>query len=338
VVRIDDRTEPRPASVTITQAPQVPRQRVSRGHKRNYAKAVLLLFVSADKNVPIRMGHNTRLAKFLQVAIRRKLGSEMGEILDHGVASPDGNLVEYTAESFHEDILGLCTGMIRPVGDMQCIYAIGVSSGFSTIFPATIQNPQILRPHNVVYILLDGQFHDRKHYYQRLVRPMDGGGRTFADPDNPIVPRKAGIIPSAMGVHSSLTLSVSESYTSELELRTMVDITDSTLLLDFLDLHLAYIGLSFAEQCQHNLRDFLDPDEAKDIVATDVDRPIFWPPSKQETLPIDKIPICMTLTHGNPEAQFLCGVTLSALYQADSCLNCTVRKARARGFRMIIQS
>ena len=65
----------------------------------------------------------------------------------------------------------------------------------------------------------------------------------------------------------------------------------------------------------------------------------FMQPSSTPSPPSEQRRLSLTLTHRNPEAQFLCCVYgIRTLFQGGSCLNCAIEQALREEFQMVIQS
>lgn len=273
--------------------------------------AIILLFVEYGKNTCASVGWITNIGFPIRLAIMRRvfqLDSDKRRLLDEMGT-------DYTTTSLHYDILKRVTPNVF-TNDM-----LGVSSGSISIFPSTIDNPVLSSQQCLTYVVAEGQFHDHRNYYTNLVCD-EAPSRSIAQK-----PVKTLIGPSTLGAHSSLTLTMRPHY-NNLSIRTMVQVSSTIIQLDFLRLHLAYIGLSFAAPCAHDPRVQVDKDNVTDIFLTSVASPA----AEEKYLSI-------VLTHGNPEAQFLCGVPgIRTLFQANSCLNCAMKEARERGFRILIQS
>jgi hypothetical protein len=292
--------------------------------------AVLLLFVVHDKDACINIdGHNVIGAQ-VRHSIRRALDFVNGGMqYSSGMGvKEDSNSFDttFSALSLHEGILGIC-GKSFPTN-----FALGFSSGYASVFPSTIQEPIVNSPQCITYIIAEGRFHDHRHYYKYLTTER---GSTRVSPKNSILHPHVPISPSSIGVHSTLTLTVREAYYSQLQVRTMVQAHGGIVDLNFLDLHLSLICLSFAKSCNHDTRDGLHAEGVEDILPTSVVAPaITCPESGNGEY------LCLTMTHMNPEAQFLCGgfPYVPTLFQGGSCLNCVVREAKENGFKMIIQS
>jgi hypothetical protein len=280
------------------------------------AVGILMLFVEHATDVCIPVSQKTEFGVFVRDAIMRRYSQQYNiEITDFEV--PFG--FQYTEKNLHLDIVNL----VRESGNLN-VNVIGVSDGAISIFPLSISTLAMGKNQSLTYLIVDGRFYDRRSHY--LTVTSDGSSRRQAQMS--IMDDRGPIGPSSLGVHKSLTLSV-RPQPDQLVIRTMIQFAGTTIVEpDFFDLHMAYMSLLFANPCTHNPRDPLQQDNAANVMTTSVATP---------TAPKGKI--ALVLTHGSPEAQFLCGCYgTRTLFQGDSCLNCVVKEARRNGFRMIIQS
>jgi hypothetical protein len=162
----------------------------------------------------------------------------------------------------------------------------------------------------------DGRFHDGINYFDTIAS-VYGHKRALAL--NSLVPRYSLIGPSRLGSHSCLTLTSTMAHWG-LHLRTAVQMVSEVVWLDFLQIHLAHMSLSFAKGCRHG-RGPLDKNLSDQVVTTSVATPVISP----EHHP--KAKLSLALTHDNSEAQFLsCEYRVRTLFQGNSCLNCAVKK------------
>jgi hypothetical protein len=290
--------------------------------------AIILLFVDHSPNACVRLGSPNKLGPEICFAMMRRLSVAQPGALDKAckvilsrprVFEPSPFIgIGYTMTKFHEDI---CT-RIDVAGTH--VNTIGVSNGSVSIFPSTLQDPQLNDLRTATYILADGQFHDRRNYYTRLESDTAAVRRST---EKSVLHEVSVIRPSGLGAHSSLTITIRPQL-DFLVLRTMIQVSGETIYLNFLDLHIASMNVSFCKPCAHNLGDPVDKDNGEYIIPTSVAEPLAT--GKR---------ISLVLTHRNPEAQFLCGTpNVPTLFQWNSCLNCVVKEARENGFRMIIQS
>ncbi|KAF5703877.1 NFX1-type zinc finger-containing protein [Fusarium mundagurra] len=205
------------------------------------------------------------------------------------------------------------------------------SSGASTIYPATLEVPEISSPWVAQYELVDGRLHYQADSYDFIIPVMPG---TIAA-EALIRPKARGSIakgvisvPSGLGEHSSLLMTLRPALTQALLLRCQIKQGNSTTEVNFLDMHLGLMSLNPADSCDHDLSTPFDPTKDNLIVkATSVMEPVAS----------GKSSIGVTLTHRNKESQFLCcSETVSQLYQGDCCLPCAVAQAMRENCKVII--
>ena len=110
-----------------------------------------------------------------------------------------------------------------------------------------------------------------------------------------------------------------------LVLRSFVHSTvTKSLEVNFLQIFLGFMALSLTDDCDHPQRSMIAD---SDVSFTSVDAP----------LAKGKTQIAVTLTHWNPEAQFLsCVGGYRALYQAKGYLPCAVMQARKHDIKLVI--
>ena len=199
---------------------------------------------------------------------------------------------------------------------------IGISSGSSSIFAGTLQNPILADPLYLEYRPEDGQFHDGRNYYTKVY--CEDSRTPSANCESGLIAPGSRTVLSDAGAHSSLTITVRVTRVGLL-LRTLVQASGKTIELHFFDTYLASLGTTMAESCVHDPKDALDRLSSRKVVTTSVATPIAL--GKR---------ISITFTHGDPEAQFLCCTKgARALYQSRCCLNCAVQEAKTRGFSRV---
>jgi hypothetical protein len=112
-----------------------------------------------------------------------------------------------------------------------------------------------------------------------------------------------------------------------LEIRTMIQMNEKEIKVNFLDLHYNYMSMNVARQCSHSPRTPLNKKKNHLVMPTSVATP----------LAAGNL-ISITLTHNNPEAQFLCCKVPGVLFQGRACLNCAVDEAVGEKCKLIIQA
>ena len=230
----------------------------------------------------------------------------------------------YSALALHKQILQLVTG------DQQFdIEDIGTSSGSSSIYPSTLQEPAVTNPPCLEYKLMDGQFHDGRNYYDNIRDSnyvLWNSRKPLAVRGNDLDLSLSPIVPSSLGVHSNIMITARPAH-RRLLIRMLIQIASKEVESSFLHAHFGYMSIRMAKNCSHNPRNPLDKALNKKVLATSV-----------AAAQGDESLISMSLTHGNPEAQFLsCGYGIHMLFQSGCCLNCAVKQAETEGFRMVIQ-
>ena len=203
------------------------------------------------------------------------------------------------------------------------------SSSSSTIFPSTIQYPQVSYPWAIRYFLVDGRLHDGSNVFysikttteERGTRPTKLGKRVKSSTVS------SKIIPSAIGEHFGFTMTLRPDVSMRqnfLRLRSVVQYSATqSFEINFLEAHLGFMKLLPTDDCEHYQR---TPLQDAGVFATTVDRP-----SAAKGL------TAVTMTYWNPEAQFLCcNMKTPALYHVNCCLECAVAQARKKNIKLII--
>jgi hypothetical protein len=271
------------------------------------------------------------IAKGFVACFVTPLGTSCCEINHFGIAPHNssvlgylfGSLVPWRADHIPRDLHNAILSIIaRDFQKEDMSEYVGISSGGSSIFPTTIENPEF-RP--LEYLLVDGEFRDTHNRYKglktepnSLYRP--GEVKRICDPP---------IVPSSLGAHTSLTITArSQPDAPIIQLR--FEISAKMFSLDFLQLHLSRFLVATAYSCDHDPRNPLS--SRYDYVV---------PVSVEYDFPCP--PLSMALTHKNREAQFLaCSIGewtgVSALFQGECCLDCAVEQALSLEYQVIIQS
>jgi hypothetical protein len=204
------------------------------------------------------------------------------------------------------------------------------SSKSATVFPKTLQYPSIQYPWTVEYVLVEGRLHDKTSTFpgiqdisvsteisvtKKLHRPKA---------QKNISTEKNQSFPSNLGEHRSFTMSVQPG-SGYLYLRSTIQLsTTHSISVDFLDIHLGFMSLSPAAECEHYQRTQIND---KKVIMTSVAAP----------LASKKAYVAVTLTHWNAEAQFLCCVAgVRSLYHRNCCLPCAIAQARSERIYLVI--
>jgi sulfur transfer complex TusBCD TusB component (DsrH family) len=288
-------------------------------------QAVLLCFVDTDLQViPITQFPRTKMGRHLcrRLLLRANLLGDGS----YPPCEPQGR--EYSAQDLHDDLCALLGTVPCTAGQGHNL--LGTSNGATSIFPSTLDISASNNDHIVRYRVVDGQFHDGYSYYKALIERPNIVPRPHTDTSllHDLKSGEGGLGPSSLGVHSNLMLSVRPAHNS-LTLRVTAMFTGKAVDASFYDMHLAFLATSVAPPCDHDpagsctLLDWQDS-----FLASGVDTPVA---SDGRT--------SVALTHGNVDAQFLAGVSgVPTLFQGGSCLNCSMREAKDKGFELLIQS
>ena len=229
-----------------------------------------------------------------------------------------------TGDSVHSEFLSLATGNAVP---SPLSNVVAISSGGFSIFPETLRSPILLIPPPVEYVLAEGQFHDGRNYYSRLITEKMLQPSGCSTPKTSISSFLPG---SCIGGHSELIMTI-KGNGNEMVLRTTVRISSRVMEVDFMRIQRKYLLLCYTTACSHPRETPLDKD--KRLIPTSVEAP--W---------VESDSICITQTHGNAEAQFICchyvayTVPVLVIVQTNCCINCAYNQAKKRGFRLIIQT
>lgn len=208
------------------------------------------------------------------------------------------------------------------------------SSGRATIFPTTLQYPRITNPWTVEYLLVDGRLYSDSNNYSAVVcaGPQNLGSKTSDRPraTKSLLRQNAPIVPSGLGEHNSLILTLRPEYVhgkQVLLLRSIIHFSTRSFQVNFLNIHLGFLSLSPANACEHYLRSPLEAKLTGGVITTSVEAPSTK----------FKNTCAITLTQMNTESQFLCCTGgISALYQGNCCLTCAVNQAHDEECAMVI--
>jgi hypothetical protein len=294
-------------------------------------QGLVSLFVTAMDNPAIihvsraRSSYNCVLGKAIVRYVRARMNPEAKAILT----------IHLSTEYLHQSILSIVDPWPYSFwsgGDNTS--SICRSSGRATIFPTTLQYPRITNPWKVEYILVDGRLYSDSNYYSGVVcvDPRNLKSKTLDRPKaiKSLLRQGSPIVPSSLGEYNILTLTLRPEYVHAkqvLLLRSIIHFSTKSCQVNFLDIHLGFLGLSPASVCEHNLRNPLEAELTGGVITTSVEAPSAK----------SKFTCAITLTQSNPESQFLCCTFgLPALYQGDCCLTCAVKQACEEECAMII--
>ena len=208
------------------------------------------------------------------------------------------------------------------------------SSGHNTVLPATLQYPRITYPWAIEYLLIDGKLHDRNNSYLAIIcaDTQKGAAKKLSRPraTGSLLPKNTQIKPSSVGEHNFLNLTLRPEVIERMPvlfLRSTIQFSTKICPVNFVEIHLGFMGLAPADECEHFQRSPLNVESAHRVVTTSVAAPT----SRNEGT------LAITLTHWNPEAQFLCcSAGIQALYQGACCLTCAVTQASEENIVLVI--
>jgi hypothetical protein len=213
----------------------------------------------------------------------------------------------------------------KPLFDIPKPYLIAGSNGTSTLIPwrcINLQHEDLCQYRGME--LIDGpiKYGNRYHYYlqdfsSRFERPCPSQPSNFVSP----------LMPTAQGIHSDLSFTVSER-THTLLLRTTMTVSGQKIDVCFGDCLDRLVYLDVTEPCEHARATPLKDEYSQFVQTASVEAP--GPPKE----PSDTISIVQTA--GNPTAQLLSLSLDSAILCHYCCLNCVYEQARSKGIRKII--
>lgn len=223
----------------------------------------------------------------------------------------EGNGYEYCTV-IQRYIMAACTRADRGVAR---------SSNSSTVYMAALQTLQLPNAMNAPFILMEGQliFNGRYHRSLLAVRSRRPGAEKNIHQDT------QPIIPSSIGEHSSLEMTILESVRC-FELASTIRIGGEIVYLDLEQVILASWEVRETEPCDHPADTPLEPRYNDAVLTTSVASP---------SAINGKIAIVQVSR--NPVAQLLACVPMRrSLLQANCCLNCAYEEAKKCEYAMII--
>jgi len=186
----------------------------------------------------------------------------------------------------------------------------------------------------IEYLLIDGKLQEGPNSYSTVIctRTQKGDSKKLKRPKVGVslLPKKATVTPSSLGEHDLLSMTLQPDIIERMQvllLRSRIQSSTKSCYVNFLDIHLGFLCLTPADECDHVRNSALEASFTEGVVATSVQAPAA---KGANTL-------ALTLTHWNPESQFLCCSSSSpALYQGSCCLTSAVAQARGEGIGMVI--
>ncbi|KAL5352902.1 hypothetical protein ACLOAV_002850 [Pseudogymnoascus australis] len=200
-------------------------------------------------------------------------------------------------------------------------FDIASSSNSSTFYMAAFQTRQLPTTMDALVILMEGQLILNGRYQTSLVG--DYSERPEAEKD--IRQGMQPIIPSSIGEHSSLEMTIREGVDS-LRLTTTIVVGGVVVHLDLPRIIFASWELHEAEPCEHPGGTPLEPQHEDSVLTTSLAAPVAI-----------KGKIAIVQVSRNPVAQlFACVQRVRTLLQTNCCLNCAYEQAVRGEYRMII--
>ncbi|KFY19358.1 hypothetical protein V491_04483 [Pseudogymnoascus sp. VKM F-3775] len=197
---------------------------------------------------------------------------------------------------------------------------IASSSNSSTVYMAALQTPRLPNKLDAQFILVEGQLIFNGRYHRSLVavgqdRPEAEDIRRGTQP----------IIPSSIGEHSSLELTILEAV-HFLQLTTTIVLGGVIVHPNLQDIILASWEAREADRCNHPANTPLEAQYEPEVVITSV-----------ATTNVLRRRMAIAQVSRNPVAQLLaCDFKQRTLLQTGCCLNCLCEEARKTRNTMII--
>ncbi|OBT52985.1 hypothetical protein VE04_08315 [Pseudogymnoascus sp. 24MN13] len=284
----------------------------------------------------VAIGHVQR-SKSASPRNKRVLGSAIARAVQLKTSSTCENRYSVASVQFiHRSILSMVDAwnLRLDLDGQEYPPIVCQSSGQVTVFPATLQYPRITNPWMIEYLLVDGKLQEGPNSYSAVIcaRTQRGDSKKLKRPKVGVslLPKKAKITPSSLGEHNLLSMTLQSEVIERIQvllLRSRIQSSTKSCHVNFLDVHLGFLGLTPADVCDHTRHSALDAEFTEGVMATSVQAPA----AKGANI------LALTLTHWNPESQFLCCSTSSpALYQGSCCLTCAVAQAREEKIGMVI--
>lgn len=251
-------------------------------------------FASKWKNEDTKEGFTTRLP-----IVQRFHG-----LMDTILGAPSARSIPYNCEAWryiHESIFALFhdSGLER-----HDILAFG--TGSQTVLPAALVSLKLHADHPVRYVVLQGSLLMQGNSYSTL-RSIVKESQYWAEQD---ICHRDEIVPSSIGVHSSLQITVRERL-DHLELRAIARCSNVEVSFDLCQTIPTSFLVRQAAPCSHDPKRALDPSLRKKVFATSV-----------EFSTARKKVVSIAMTKDNPEAQLLCCADENMILAHQCCLDC----------------
>lgn len=176
--------------------------------------------------------------------------------------------------------------------------------------------------------LVDGHITFRGHYFNEVFDYAELARERASHS----IARSAGVIPSNIGAHTDLLVTLRETL-EDLELKTTVRSAGQNLDVRLSSSLRGFSALRRTAPCSHPSNTPLTEANAAKSMATSVISPL------AEKSPEGPRKFSIVMTKGNPAAQILaCDGEFRALLMEECCLNCAIEQAEEIGLKVIIVS
>ena len=215
--------------------------------------------------------HRRSLAKIISQVVQAKMG-----------ITPKESYLFIGVEFIHSELLS----MVDPwtlrlyLDGQENPPLICRSSGQATIFPATLQYPRITYPWEVEYLLVDGKLHDGPNCYSAVIcaKTQKGEAKKLKrhKAAASLLPKKSRIVPSSLGEHNLFSMTLRPEVIERMQvllLRSTIQFSTKSCHVNFLDIHLRFLSLAPADECEHFLRSPLETESTEGVIATSVAAP-----------------------------------------------------------------
>ena len=202
--------------------------------------------------------------------------------------------------------------------------SLAICRGSCVCYPTELATLQKFSDFQISFTFLDGMLVFNGRYFRSLVSsaPVD---RMRAKKS--IVYKAKRVVPSNIGEHSRLTLSIREKLLT-LELGAMVHGPDRLVRVNLVSILQASIGLRRTQPCEHSVDGPLLPEHISKVLITSVFEP--RPVGKRTAI---------VQVKSNPEAQLLsCEPGPRLIFQSECCLTCAVERIEGGEQTIIIAS
>ena len=215
-----------------------------------------------------------------------------------------GDTIHYRL-SIHDYLLEF----LGEVGGLRYSPTLGIGTGSQVIVPSRLLSLSLEPGLPIRYSILEGSFILGEHRYGKL----SNGEPSTHEVLNGAIPDGNAIVPSNIGVHSSLSITVHEKM-DYLDLTATVRVCQTNYILNLFEAITASYYLNKAIPCSHDTLARLDSQFSQDVAAISIAAP-------KSSL------VSIVMTKDNTEAQLLaCKLKTNLLLATDCCLNCAYQQ------------